>query len=159
MYAGFHMKNHDYAESARACVRKYVEQNEQLIRSWLEGSGTVEDVGAELILSEVERYNLNGKPDLRGITGPIIDKIFREAPGGEIAARRYLAECIASGHGVPMQLEQLCRELLLDKPIGKNPIASRTKRGRKTRNARRDLLILLILVQPLHWLRGLFQKL
>ena len=59
------MKNHDYAESARACVRKYVEQNEQLIRSWLEGSGTVEDVGAELILSEVERYNLNGKPDLR----------------------------------------------------------------------------------------------
>ena len=66
-------------------------------------------------------------------------------PGGEIAAGRYLVECIASGHGVPMQLEQLCQELLLDQPIGKNPNASRIKRGRKTRNARRDLLIWLLI--------------
>ena len=72
------MKNHDYAESARACVRKYVEQNEQLIRSWLEGSGTVEDVGAELILSEVERYNPTANL-ICGIAGPITDKITEGA--------------------------------------------------------------------------------
>ena len=47
------MANHDNSESARACVREYVEQKAQLIISWLEGSGTVEDVSAELILSEV----------------------------------------------------------------------------------------------------------
>ena len=145
MHDGFAMTNHDNSESARACVREYVEQNAQLIISWLEGSGTVEDVSAELILSEVEKYKLNGKPDLRGIAGPIIDKIFREAPGGEIAARRYLAECIASGHGVPMQLEQLCRELLLNKPIGKSSKVSRTKRGPKNKNGRRDLLIWLLM--------------
>jgi len=138
------MKNHDHAEIARACVREYVEQNAQLIHAWLEGSGTLEDVGAELILSEVGKYKLNGKPELRGLAGPYIEKIFREAPGSEIAARRYLAECIASGHGVPRQLEQLCRELLLDKPIGRNSDASRAKRGPKTRNARRGLLIWLL---------------
>ena len=138
MYDAYAMTSHDYSEIARACVREYVEQNAQLIISWLEGSGTVEDVSAELILSEVERYNLNGKPDLRGLAGPSIDKIFREAPGGEKAARRYLAECIASGHGVPMQLEQLCRELLLNKPIGKSSKVSRTKRGPKNKNGRRD---------------------
>ena len=93
MYDAYPVKNHDHAEIARACVREYVEQNAQLIRSWLEGSGKLEDVGAELVLSEVERYNLHSKPGLRGLAGPSIDKIFREAPGGQIAARRYLAEC------------------------------------------------------------------
>ena len=34
-----------------------IEQNAQIIHAWLE-EGTVEDVGAELILSEVERYIL-----------------------------------------------------------------------------------------------------
>ena len=145
MYDAYAMTNHDYSEIARACVREYVEQNTDLIHSWLDGSGTLEDVSAELILSEVERYNLNGKPDLRGIAGPIIDKLFREAPGGEIAARRYLAECIASGHGVPMELERLCRELLLNKPIGKSSKASPTKRGPKNKNGRRDLLIWLLM--------------
>lgn len=136
------MTNHDHAEIARACVREYVEQNAQLIHAWLEGSGTVEDVGAELILSEVERYNLHSKPDLRGLTAPYIESLFRNLPGGELAARRYLAECIASGHGVPRQLGQLCQELLLDKP---KPNASPAKRGPKTRNARRDLLIWLLI--------------
>ena len=63
------MANHDNSESARACVREYVEQNRDLIHSWLEGSGTLEDVSAEIILSEVERYDFDGKPDLRGIAG------------------------------------------------------------------------------------------
>ena len=145
MYDAYAMTSHDYSEIARACVREYVEQNAQLIRSWLEGSGSLEDVGAELILSEVERYNRNGKPDLRGLAGPSIDKIFREAPGGEKAARLYLAECITSGHGIPRQLGQLCQELLLDKPLEKNPNASHAKRGPKTRNTRRDLLIWLLM--------------
>ncbi len=145
MYDSFAMTNHDHSERARACVREYVEQNWDLIHSWLEGSGTLEDVSAELILSEVERYNFDGKPDLRGIAGPIIDKIFREAPGGKIAARRYLAECIASGHGVPEELEQLWRELLLNKPIEKSSKESCTKRGPKYKNGRRDLLIWLLM--------------
>ena len=137
--------NHDHSERARACIREYVEQNRDFIHSWLKGSGTLEDVGAELILSEVDRYNVNGEPDLRGIAGPIIENIFRKAPGGEIAARRYLAECIASGYGIRIQLEQLCRELLLDKSIGENPNESSTKSGPKARNGRRDLLIWLLI--------------
>lgn len=82
---------------------------------------------------------------MEGLAGLYIEKIFREAPGDEIAARRYLAECIAFGHGVPRQLEGLCRELLLDKPITRNSGAARARRGPKTRNARRDLLIWLLL--------------
>ena len=101
------MNNHHRSERARAYVREYVGQNAQLIQAWLEGSGTLEDVGAELILFVVEKLHLDDKPDLRGIAGPNIDRIFREAPGGELAAPRYLAECISSGHGLPRQLEQL----------------------------------------------------
>jgi len=55
VYDSFAMANHDNSESARACVREYVEQNAQLIISWLEGSGAVEDVSAELILSVSEK--------------------------------------------------------------------------------------------------------
>ncbi len=62
-----------------------------------------------------------------------------------MAARRYITECIASGHGVPGELEQLWRELLLNKPIGKSSKASCTKRGPKNKNGRRDLLIWLLM--------------
>ena len=58
------MNDHNRSEKARACVRKYVEQHTQLIEAWLEGSGTLEEVGAELISSEVEKFLLNGEPDL-----------------------------------------------------------------------------------------------
>ena len=78
--------------------------------------------------------------------------MFAGAPGSELAARRYLAKYIASGHGVPRQLEQLCSELLLDKPIGGNPDAARSRRGPKTRNARQDLLTwMLIRVLQVHF--------
>ncbi len=70
------MTNHDHFEIARACVREYVEQKSDLIHSWLEGSGTLEDVGAELILSEVERLNFDGKPDLRGPTDSDIEALL-----------------------------------------------------------------------------------
>ena len=146
------MKDHYRSERARAYVREYVEQNTTLIQAWLEGSGTLEEVGAELILSEVEKFHLNDEPDLRGLAGPYIERIFREAPGGELAARQYLAKCIASGHGVPRQLEQLCSELLLDKPIGATSTTARSRRGPRTRNARRDLLIwTLIRVLQVHF--------
>lgn len=145
MYDGFAMTNHNHSERARGCVREYVEQNAQLIRSWLEGSGTLEDVSAELILSEVEKYKLSSKPDLRGLTGPYIEALFRNLPGGEIAARRYLVECIASGHVLPKQFEHLCIDLLLNKPIGKSSKESCTKRGPKYKNGRRDLLIWLLM--------------
>jgi len=82
------------SERAREYVREYVEQHTQLTQAWLEGSGTLEEVGAELISSEVEKFNLNGEPDLRGFAGPHIKGIFREAPGGELAARRCLAKCL-----------------------------------------------------------------
>ena len=76
------MKDHHRSERARAYVREYVEQHTQLIQAWLEGGGTLEEVGAELILSEVEKFHLNDEPDLRGLAGPYIERIFREAPGG-----------------------------------------------------------------------------
>ena len=56
------MKDHHRSERARAYVREYVEQNTTLIQAWLEGSGTLEDVGAELISSEVEKFLLNDEP-------------------------------------------------------------------------------------------------
>ena len=146
------MNDHHRSEKARAYVREYVEQRTQLIQAWLEGSGALEEVGAELISSEVEKFHLNGEPDLRGLAGPYIERIFREAPGGELAARQYLAKCIASGHGVPRQLEKLCSELLLEKPIGANSTHTRSRRGPKSRNARRDLLIwTLIRVLQVHF--------
>ena len=139
------MKDHHRSERARAYVREYVEQHTQLIQAWLEGGGTLEEVGAELILSEVEKFHLNDEPDLRGLAGPYIERIFREAPGGELAARQYLAKCIASGHGVAKQLEQLCSKLLLEKPMGGNSNPARARRGPKSRNARRDLLIWMLI--------------
>ncbi len=146
------MNDHYHSERARAYVREYVEQHTQLIQAWLEGGGTLEEVGAELISSEVEKSHLNDEPDLRGLAGPYIERIFREAPGGELAARQYLAKCIASGHGVPRQLEQLCSELLLERPIGANSTPARSRRGPQTRNARRDLLIwMLIKVLQVHF--------
>ena len=95
------MKDHHRSERARAYVREYVEQHTQLIQAWLEGGGTLEEVGAELILSEVEKFHLNDEPDLRALAGPYIERIFREAPGGELAARQYLAmlSTALSGYG------------------------------------------------------------
>ena len=146
------MNDHYHSERARAYVREYVEQHTQLIQAWLEGGGTLEEVGAELISSEVEKFHLNDRPDLRGLAGPYIERIFRQAPGGELAARQYLAKCIASGHGLPRQLELLCSELLLGKPIGENANPARARRGPKSRNARRDLLIwTLIRVLQVHF--------
>tara|TARA_B100001057_G_C22832705_1_gene944001 strand:- start:1688 stop:2305 length:618 start_codon:yes stop_codon:yes gene_type:complete len=139
------MNNHHRSERARAYVREYVEQNSQFIQAWLEDSDTLEEVSAELISFAAEKLYLNGKPDLRGLAGPYIERIFREAPGGELAARQYLAKCISSGHGVPKQLELLCRDLLLDKPLGGSSDAARARRGPKTRNARRDLLIWMLI--------------
>ena len=49
------MNDRHRAERARAHVREYVEHNTTLIQAWLEGSGTLEEVGAELISSEVEK--------------------------------------------------------------------------------------------------------
>ena len=51
-------------------------------------------MGVEHISSEVEKFHLNDEPDLRGLAGPYIKGIFREAPGGELAARRCLAKCL-----------------------------------------------------------------
>ena len=79
-----------------------------------------------LLLSEVGKFHLNGEPDMRGLAGPYIERIFKEAPSGELAARRYLAKCFDSGHSVPRQLELLCSELLLDKPIGGSSNPSKT---------------------------------
>jgi len=139
------MNNHHRSERARAFIRDYVEENSEFLHAWLEKDGTLEEVGAELVFFEVQRLHFNEKPALDGLGGLFMEDIFREAPGGEIAARRFLEECIASGHGVPRQFEGLCRELLLNKPITRNSGAARAKKGRKTRNARRDLLIWLLM--------------
>lgn len=139
------MNNHHRSEHARALIRDYVEENSEFLHAWLEKDGTLEEVGAELVLFEAQRLHFNEKPALEGLGGLFIEDIFREAPGGETAARRFLAECIASDHGMPTQLKGLCRDLLLNKPIKRNSGAARARRGPKTRNARRDLLIWLLM--------------
>lgn len=139
------MNNHHRSEHARVFIRDYVEENSEFLHAWLEKDGTLEEVGAELVLFEAQRLHFNEKPVLDGLGDLFMEDIFREAPGGEIAARRFLAECIASGHGVPRQFKGLCRELLLNKPITRNSGAEQAKRGPKTRNARRNLLIWLLM--------------
>ena len=131
-----------------------MEQNLQLLQAWLEGVCPPEVLGAALISSELKKFYLNGEPDLRGLAGPYIERLFREAPGGELAARQFLADCISSGHGVPKQLGQLCRELLLGKPIGESSFTERLKRGPKTRNVSRDYLVWLLItrLQTNFWL-------
>ena len=121
-----------------------MEQNLSLLQDWLGGVCSPEVLGAALISSELKKFYLNGEPDLRGLAGPYIERLFREAPGGELAARQFLADCISSGHGVPKQLGQLCRELLLGRPIGESSFTERLKRGPKTRNVRRDYLVWLL---------------
>ena len=135
------MNEHHRSEIAREYVREFVEQNLQLLQAWLLGVCPPEVLGAALISSELKKFYLNGEPDLRGLAGPYKERLFREAPGGELAARQFLADCISSGHGVPKQLGQLCRELLLGRPIGESSFTERLKRGPKTRNVRRDYLV------------------
>ena len=47
MYRFQIMNDHHCSERARAYVREYVEQNTKLIQAYLEGSGTLEEVGSK----------------------------------------------------------------------------------------------------------------
>ncbi len=139
------MNGHEKAQQARIFVRAYVEENGGLIQNWLDGSGSTEDVGAELIRLVVEDCIINGVVELGGIQGLYIEALFRKMPGGESAARRLLAELIASGKCVPQQLQKLCSELLregvIEGGLSDNPL----RPGPKERTGRRDALIWILL--------------
>jgi hypothetical protein len=91
VYDAHIMNEHHRSEIDREYVREFVEQNLQLLQAWLEGVCPPEVLGAALISSELKKFYLNGEPDLRGLAGPYIERLFREAPGGELAARQFLA--------------------------------------------------------------------
>ena len=106
------MNNHEKSEQARSFVCAWTEQNEQLIKTWLKGTKSIQAVGADLIRFMLDASMENGALDLRGIQGPFIESLFRHAPGGEIAARQFFAERIESGEEVPKEFQKLCAELL-----------------------------------------------
>jgi|TARA_X000000950_G_scaffold7160_1_gene7807 hypothetical protein len=134
------MNNHEKSEQARSFVRAWTEQNEQLIKTWLNGTKSIEAVGADLIRFMLDASMENGALDLRGIQGPFIESLFRHAPGGEIAARQFFAERIESGEKVPKEFQKLCAELLR----GESVSSMKLKPGPDNSSGRRDALILVL---------------
>lgn len=112
------MNNHEKSKQARDFLCTWAEQNEQLIKTWLSGTRSVWAVGVDLIRFMLDANMENGALDLQGIQGPYIESLFRQAPGGEIAARRFFAERIESGEGVPKEFQKLCAELLCGESLG-----------------------------------------
>ena len=74
------MNNHGKSEQARHFVRTWAVQNEQLIKTWLNGIRNIETLGADLICFMLDTSLENGALDLRGIRGPFIESLFRHAP-------------------------------------------------------------------------------
>ena len=73
------MNNHEKSEQARSFVRAWTEQNEQLIKTWLKGTKSIEAVGADLIRFMLDSSMENGALDLRGIQGPFIESLSDRA--------------------------------------------------------------------------------
>lgn len=97
-------------------------------------------MGVDLIRFMLDANMENGALDLQGIQGPYIESLFRQAPGGEIAARRFFAERIESGEGVPKEFQKLCAELLCGESLGSRKL----KPGPDNSSGRRDASILVL---------------
>ena len=74
--------SHEKSQQARDFLRHYVDGNQELISNWLDGSGTVEDVGCNLLCILLEHIATDEKPDVSGIAGGYIIDLFQTVPGG-----------------------------------------------------------------------------
>ena len=89
----------------------------------------------------LERLAIDEKPDLSGIAGGYIIKLFQSVPGGDLAAGRLMAQRLESGLQIPAELVPLCAKLLRQQPMSDVAENFGNKRGAKARNGRRDALV------------------
>ena len=132
--------DHAKSQQAREFLRTYVNGNHKLTTDWLDGSGNAEDVGSHLLCIMLERLAIDEKPDLSGIAGGHVIKLFQTVPGGSLALGRLMAQRLEAGLQIPPELVQLCAKLLRQQPIS-GAVNVGNKRGPKARNGRRDALI------------------
>ena len=133
--------DHTKSQQAREFLRTYVSGNRKLITDWLDGSGNAEDVGSHLLCIMLERLAIDEKPDLRGIAGGHVIKLFQTVPGGSLALGRLMAQRLEAGLQIPPELVPLCAKLLRQQPMSDIAGNVDNKRGPKARNGRRDALI------------------
>ena len=84
--------DHAKSQQAREFLRTYVNGNHKLTTDWLDGSGNAEDVGSHLLCIMLERLAIDEKPDLSGIAGGHVIKLFQTVPGGSLALGRLMAQ-------------------------------------------------------------------
>ena len=133
--------DHENSQQAREFLRSYVNGNRKLITVWLDGSGNAEDVGSHLLCIMLERLAIDEKPDLSGIAGGHVIKLFQTVPGGNLALGRLMAQRLEAGLQIPPELAPLCAKLLRQQPMSDFAGNVGSKRGPKARNGRRDALI------------------
>ena len=132
--------DHAKSQQVREFLRAYVNGNRKLITDWLDGSGNAEDLGSHLLCIMLERLAIDEKPDLSGIAGGHVIKLFQTVPGGSLALGRLMVQRLEAGLQIPPELVQLCAKLLRQQPIS-GAVNIGNKRGPKARNGRRDALI------------------
>ena len=133
--------SHEKSQQARDFLRHYVDGNQELISNWLDGSGTVEDVGCHLLYILLEHIATDEKPDASGIAGGYIIDLFQTVPGGDLAAGRLIAQRLEAGLQIPSELVPLCAKLLRKQPVSVATLDKGKKRGPKARNGRRNALV------------------
>ena len=132
--------DHAKSQQAREFLRSYVNGNRKLITDWLDGSGNAEDIGSHLLCIMLERLAIDEKPDLSGIAGGHVIKLFQTVPGGSLALGRLMAQRLEAGLQIPPELVPLCAKLLRQQPMSDVAGKVGNKRGPKARNGRRDAL-------------------
>ena len=133
--------NHAKSQQAREFLHSYVNGNHKLITDWLNGSGNAEDVGSHLLCIMLERLAIDEKPDLSGIAGGHVIKLFQTVPGGSLALGRLMAQRLEAGLQIPPELVPLCAKLLRQQPMSDVAENFGNKRGPKARNGRRNALV------------------
>ncbi len=110
------------------------------INDWLDGSGNTEDIGSHLLCIMLRAPTIDEKPDLSGIAGGHVIKLFKPVPGGSLALGRLMAQRLEAGLQIPPELVPLCAKLLRQQPMSDVAGNVGNKRGPKARNGHRDAL-------------------
>ena len=94
--------DHEKSQQAREFLRSYVNGNRKLITVWLDGSGNAEDVGSHLLCIMLERLAIDEKPDLSGIAGGHVIKLFQTVPRRVLAPHRWPGQSGPNRHSIPI---------------------------------------------------------
>ena len=119
---------------ARQFLRDYVETNQDIIASWVDGASR-ENFGAELILLSLEARKIGNAYDLNGIALGSAMGLFEKIEGGYLAAQKVVEHNLALGEDIPSELLHLLE----------SPPKSKKQIGPGAQYARRDLLLVVLL--------------